>query len=323
MGGMKVGGELAVQVQETTACNLCGSQESEWVRTTQDQQYDLEGTFSIVQCKNCQLVYVNPRPNEEDIRVYYPEQQQIDIRHLLQWAQQNPITRLGIRMILHRRSPPFVPGGKLLEIGCANGAYLTLMRNAGWNVYGIEIEAAAARYAREELSLNVRNDTADVALADFPDNHFEAVTMWHVLEHMYDPSAVLAEIYRVLKPGGVFMLEVPNVNSLPASWFGEVWFPLEIPRHLYHFTPQTLTAMLTKGGFRLTKLKGVPAAEAMVRSMLLLWHKWRGHPRGTPYTMKPALMALCFPMSWLMAKFCLSDHMMAVGVKPLDHAATS
>jgi SAM-dependent methyltransferase len=190
----------------------------------------------------------------------------------------------------------------------------------GWEVHGVEVAPELAQHAREEFNLDVSTGPAEVALPRFPNDHFDVVSMWHVLEHLFDPSWVLAEVYRILKPGGRLMLEVPNFHSLSRFILRTYWFPLELPRHLYHFTPQTLQAMLTKGGFRVTSLKGVPAALAITMSLQLLWNRCTGDPGGRGIILNPALLSLFFPMSWLLARFRLSAHMSAEATKSASEA---
>lgn len=212
--------------------------------------------------------------------------------------------------------PALRAGGRVLDIGCAGGGYLLALRQLGWDVHGVEMTPALARYAREQFGLDVRTGAAEVALAEFPDGYFDVITMWHVLEHLANPSGVLAEVCRLLKPGGRLMLEVPNFHSLSRLILRTYWFPLELPRHLYHFTPQTVAAMLTKAGFHAIRLRGVPAAVAATWSLQLLWNAWTGSAGGRAIAVNPVLLCLFFPGSWLLARFHLSAHMTAEATKP-------
>ncbi len=112
------------------------------------------------------------------------------------------------------------------------------------------------------------------------------------------------------------MLELPNFGCPVASLFGESWFPLEVPRHLYHFTPGTLEAMLEKAGLRLTRIRGVPTPEAIVWSLRILWNKPSEGGDEQSLSLSPVAMSLAFPVSWLLAQFRWSDHMAAVAFRP-------
>ena len=301
---------------DDVCCNLCGSRETTLVRSIREHRYGLQTDFRVVRCARCNLVYLNPRPSQEEMLAYYPPEYQEAMRHVVQEVRQSRVGRLGLRMLRRIRIPPPPPEGRVLDIGCASGDYLVALRRLGWQVYGIEMDAGAAEYARERFGLSIRTGCAEDTLSDFPDAHFDVVTMWHVLEHLFEPSRVLKEVRRTLKPGGILMLELPNLDSLTASLLGEYWFPLEIPRHLYHFTPQTLRAILTKTGFRLNRLTSVAAPAEIVWSLQLIWEQWTHDTQPGQLVWSPALLVLFYPACWLMAQFQRSTFMGAVAVKP-------
>jgi SAM-dependent methyltransferase len=138
-------------------------------------------------------------------------------------------------------------GGSLLDVGCADGLFLHLAQSAGWEVRGVEMAESSAAYARETYQLDVL--PGDLRHANFPDQYFDVITFWHVLEHLHDPLGELHEAYRVLKPEGLLVVDVPNIASWQANFFGADWRALDVPRHLYHFSPDTLKAMLARAGF--------------------------------------------------------------------------
>ncbi len=136
--------------------------------------------------------------------------------------------------------------GRVLDVGCGPGFLLREFQRRGWEARGIEMSGKAAAHARANLGLSV--EVGDLAGAHFPDDHFDAVLLWHVLEHLLDPQHTLAEAQRVLKPGGVFLAGVPNFGSWEARLAREKWFHLDVPRHLNHFTVSTLKRMLESAG---------------------------------------------------------------------------
>jgi SAM-dependent methyltransferase len=262
------------------------------------------------------LVYLNPRPGKDEIGAYYPPAYQADMRRILREAWANPVTRRGLEMVRRRRTPPRAAQGRLLEIGASSGFYLQGQRALGWEVEGIEIDAESAGYARQTYGLAIHTGDAETVLPTLPAARFDVVAMWHVLEHFHHPLHVLTQVCRVLKAGGLLMLEVPNYGSPLALLFGRHWFPLEIPRHLYHFTPQTLQVMLRTAGLQPSGFKGVPSAEAMNWSLVGLRAKRRDPSEAGELALNPLLMAFLFPVSWTMAQFNLSDHMAAAALKP-------
>ena len=123
--------------------------------------------------------------------------------------------------------------GRVLDVGCGRGVLLQEFRRRGWEVQGTELSESAASYARQTLKIPV--EIGDLEAIGFPPNYFDAITLWHVLEHVADPRALLAEIRRILKPDGVLLVAVPNFGSLEARVSKDKWFHLDVPRHVTHF----------------------------------------------------------------------------------------
>ncbi len=307
--------QIEVRV-ERVDCALCGSSETTDVQTASVLHFGERHAFHVVRCARCALVYLNPRPVKEEIGAFYPKEYHAELLRVVNAGWSNPIMRRGMEAVRRRRSSPVVPGGQLLDIGCNFGLYLQGQRERGWSVQGIEIDEQAAEYARSEFGLHVQVGDAGDVLPTFPDAHFDVVTLWHVLEHLYNPAEILAHIYRILKPGGVMMLEVPNYASPTARVFGEYWFPLEVPRHLYHFTPRTLRAILDTSGLNVTSVTGVPAPEAISWSLRALRQRGQNDAGSDSLSLNPMMAGLFFPLSWSMARFGRSDAMAARAIKP-------
>lgn len=237
---------------ERVACNLCGSTSLEPYLQVRDLYLQRPNTVAqLVRCTCCGLVYQNPRPTIEEILVHYPaDYEPYDdiadrkkVSRLRGWANQYGIRKRSKFVTRHQS------GGKLLDVGCASGAFLLEFRARGsWDVQGVELNDAVAQYARDRYGLDVITGTLEDA--HLPDSTYDAVTMWDVLEHVYDPSATLAEIRRILKPDGVLVLRVPNLSSWDARLFGDTWAGYDAPRHLYVFSPQTLSRLLENQGFQ-------------------------------------------------------------------------
>ncbi len=136
--------------------------------------------------------------------------------------------------------------GRLLDVGCGNGDLLGVMARVGWQVQGVEFDPVAAEVARK-----AGHDVLCGSLesAHYPDGHFEAVILSHVIEHLPDPRATLAECFRVLAPGGQIVLTTPNLDSHGHRRFGAAWRGLEVPRHLVLFTPRALSELVAEIGF--------------------------------------------------------------------------
>ena len=132
--------------------------------------------------------------------------------------------------------------GRLLDFGCGSGSYLWRMHRQGWKVIGVDPSAAAVDYVRHELGLPAL--VGSLPHEDLHDGYFDVITMWQSLEHVHWPMEVLRAARRLLAPGGKLIVAVPNIDSLPFRWFGQTWIGLDLPRHLSHFAPSTLTHML-------------------------------------------------------------------------------
>jgi len=143
--------------------------------------------------------------------------------------------------------------GRVLDVGCGRGLLLAQLQKLGWDVVGTELSEGSASYPREVLGLPVQ--VGDLADQHFPSGHFDAVVMWHVLEHVIDPAATMREVNRLLRPGGIFLIGVPNFASLEARVSGDKWFHLDVPRHLNHFTPHSLRRALKRTGLRVRRMQ--------------------------------------------------------------------
>lgn len=145
-------------------------------------------------------------------------------------------------------------GGRLLEIGCACGFLLVAARERGWTAQGVEMSAWASGYARETLGLAVHTGTLEAAA--LPAGHFDAVVLADVIEHLVEPRATLAEIHRVLRPGGRLLLLTPDVGSLMARLAGPRWWGL-LDDHYFYFSRATLSRLLDEQGFAVERVRAI------------------------------------------------------------------
>ena len=235
-----------------------------------DRREWLPGLFDVVRCTGCGLVQTNPRPTPAAIATYYPEKYG-PYAPVGERDAARPVLRL-VRALVHapyvlrygavdpRPAPPEV-GARVLDIGCAVGRSLAEFAALGWEVWGIEASSQAAEAARRRLGVpGERIFVGRAEEADFPPESFDLVTAAHVIEHLHDPKAVLSRARSWLREGGMLQVSVPNVASLESRLFGRLWFGLDLPRHLYHFSPRTLRALLEECGFQVERI--VPEYQA-------------------------------------------------------------
>jgi SAM-dependent methyltransferase len=203
--------------------------------------------FEVAHCVACGFAVTTPQPAPSEIGNYYPcgyygalgDRRFPKVVEVLQEALYTHRVR-KIEAALGKK-------GRVLDVGCGRGWLLKEFRRQGWEVQGTELSDSAATYARQVLNLPVETGSLDTI--GFPANHFDAVTLWHVLEHVSDPRAILAEVNRVLKPGGVLLVSVPDFSGFEARFFRDKWFHLDVPRHVTHLTKDTLERALCGAGF--------------------------------------------------------------------------
>lgn len=243
---------------QETDCNLCGADDTELVYVETDRLMRLPGSFRLVRCRQCGLLYINPRPTLEEIQAYYPEEYgpyTVTPDEERSWVRRLDHTYgYWRRARLVKAARP--QGGRLLDVGGATGNFLHMMRQLGpWEVQGLDISPEATRYAQQHYGLDMF--TGELADAGYPDSYFDVVTMWDVLEHVHDPTGTLLEVHRILKPGGLFLLRVPNVSTWDARLFGPYWVGYDAPRHLFVFSPTTMQGLLHKTGFRVDRMQSL------------------------------------------------------------------
>jgi SAM-dependent methyltransferase len=169
---------------------------------------------------------------------------------------------------------PFLGEGRLLDVGCAGGRDLARFQQMGWNVTGVEFSPTAAAATRARLGCEVFvGDFAQVALGD---EAFDVLRFSHTLEHLPSPRRALEKAHRVLRPGGLLWIEVPNAASLERWLFGKHWYCWDVPRHLYHFTPQTLARLVSSTGFRPVKITCDGRTLFFTESLANVWKHWLG-----------------------------------------------
>lgn len=198
--------------------------------------------------------------------------------------------------------PPPPPPGRLLDVGCGSGAYGASLIRLGWQADGIEPDANAAARARA-AGLTVH--TGDLHTCDLPPAAYDAITLWHVLEHLSDdngvadPVAALRRLRPALKPGGLLIVEVPNFASLGARLTGGYWFHLDLPRHRMHFTPAALIRALHLAGFSTLRLRHIPNPHGLAGAI--------AYRRGQDYRRNPLNQALGWTFGLLSAALHRGD----------------
>lgn len=243
---------------EDVGCPLGCIPSDERLFSARDRLHGLSGEFTLVRCKHCGLIRTNPRPTPETIGQYYPADYgpylgtKVVTQRTAGRSRLAPLKRLA-RWFLNQNAcalPQLAPG-RALEIGCASGSFMYFMARQGWDVEGIEYSPAAAESARQ-LGFTVHAGSLESAPS--PDQPYDLVVGWMVLEHLHDPVGCLRKLGQWVRPGGWIALSVPNAGALEARIFRDRWYALQVPTHLYHFTPESVEKLLLAGGWQLDRV---------------------------------------------------------------------
>ncbi len=301
---------------EETDCPLCGTAPGAPVLEAPDP-LPPAGTglvFAVVKCAHCGLMYTNPRPNAAAIGRFYPSDYHPHRRprKMEQSRAARPLWgRVFGRPCSERRGALPWPGpGRLLDFGCGAGRFLKTMADRGWNVTGLDASVGAVEQVREQHGLTALVGT--LPHADLRPGSFDVVTMWHSLEHVHNPLNILREAYKLLVPGGKLVVATPNIASAPYRLFKQSWFGLDLPRHLTHFTPATMTAMLQTAGFRPDPVRLLRHSDWLRSSAKLARRNGTGGALAQLLTWKPAAKF----GAWLCYVAGASDCMMCVAERP-------
>lgn len=250
-------------------CDLCGLSETRQFIKTKDRNYG-SGTFTYIQCVKCKLVWLSPRPIQSELYKYYPNVYRAYQPSIAPTFTQSIVRSfisndLVSRFFIKDRLFHWKNKGKILDVGCASGQYMHILNSWGWDSYGVEISERAVKAGLKSGLKKLKQGT--LRSAKYQANYFEAVRFSHVLEHVPSPKLELRETLRVLKPKGKIIILIPNIDSLFFRIFRSFWYPLEAPRHFYHYSPETISKYLRKIGFKNVQVSFVQSPYSLVRSL--------------------------------------------------------
>jgi len=299
-------------VETVERCELCGDAKFSPFIRGRDRGHGLEGEFQLVKCINCGLIFINPRPDTEEIKRFYPAAYGPHAetsgpthghrlsplrRHIYSLFYNYPhdnqgkgillkILLLPVKWAVARNTIPFQGEGKILDIGAGSGSFLASMKALGWDPYGVDIFSEAVERAK---SLGVKMFQGEVQEASFPERFFDVITLRAVLEHVHHPVETLQEVHRILKDKGIVYVVVPNVASLNFWIFGRFWFGLEVPRHLYAYSPSVIWYLAKKTGFEVLSTR-FRSSTLGFRGSLQYWYDDRtGFKENRPFISSKAV----------------------------------
>lgn len=269
---------------EDAACPSGCERDDELVLRGRDRLHDLPGEFAVVRCRRCGLMRTNPRPTPQSVGHYYPA----DYSPYLDSVAGRP--KRARRQTWHRRlrkrvqkffrlqdprDLPMEPPGRMLEIGCASGAYLARAAADGWTVSGIEFSDTAAQRARES-GFDVRSAAIEDVPA--PAEKYDLVAGWMVFEHVHRPQDVFRLVREWVRDDGWLVMSVPDAGALEFRLFGPRWYALHLPGHMTHFTPKSLRRLLGDSGWTVEHIFWPQNPNNLFQS-LRYWALDKGHLR--------------------------------------------
>ena len=236
-------------MEQLNNCPVCQSQTFKDTLTVKDYTVSQE-QFKIVTCKKCGFRFTNPRPAGDAIGEYYKAESYISHTNTSKgliskiYQEVRKFTLKGKLNLINRLSPK---KGKLLDVGCGTGMFLDVARENGWKVNGIEPDAGARAIAEKTNQIKIN----DEVLLSFQHETFDVISLWHVLEHIHQLNETIEWLKARLSKNGSLIIAVPNHESKDANIYQEHWAAYDVPRHLYHFSQNSIKELFAKYGFEL------------------------------------------------------------------------
>lgn len=220
-------------------CKICGGSSSRTLVCREGYRIS-NFKMQLFRCRNCDITFLYPIP--KSLNEYYFERYYERPGLLTKF-----LTSLRVRKFAKEKK------GRTLDIGCGSGFFLEIMNKRDWECHGTEISDKAFEYLRKIKGIKFYNKPAEKI--NFEKDFFDLITLWHVLEHVENPNKALKAVHRSLSKNGLLFIAIPNIDSLQSRLGRCNWFHLDLPRHLYHFSPKSITYLLEKNNFRIEKIK--------------------------------------------------------------------
>ena len=244
-----------MMLETLSNCPVCNGKHFDPFLDVQDHSVS-HGTFHIVKCKKCGFLFTNPRPGEESIASFYDSSAYLshhDEADSLMSKVYNQVRKLAVKSKLDLiRKYDQHPEKQILDIGCGTGFFVKSCLDQNWQAMGTEPDKDARTEAQKRSGAPVY---ASIFEPDLEKKTYTSITMWHVLEHIHRLEETMSWLYQHLAPKGTLFIAVPNPQSYDSQVFGKHWAAYDVPRHLYHFTKDTMEKLLQHYNFAITDLK--------------------------------------------------------------------
>ncbi len=248
-------GENMTDIIHYKHCPICHSANLRDIFKVKDHAASGE-SFLIVECEDCTLRFTQDIPAASEIGKYYQSEQYIShtntaeglVNRIYQLVRKRTLRQK--RKLIERISRN--ENRTLLDIGSGTGAFADEMQKNGWQVTGLEPDAKARKNAMDLFDVKLEDAGK---LFEFPSQNFSVITLWHVLEHVHDLSGYMYQLKRLVAKNGHIVIAVPNYGSTDATAYGQYWAAWDVPRHLYHFSPRSMQALMSKQGLTIRGYK--------------------------------------------------------------------
>ncbi|HAX62314.1 MAG TPA: hypothetical protein DCX95_07170 [Elusimicrobia bacterium] len=228
-------------------CNLCGSNDLKLLF--------VKSSVNLMKCRECGLVFIDPRPTLADLKKYYTENYYFATDSVTGGYDNYLADKENLLKTFTKRISfieNYIKPGKMLDVGCAFGFSLIAAKNRGWDVCGIELSDFASDIAKKQ-GFNIFSGTIEES--PFQNGYFDCITMWDLLEHTIDPKKELLKTNQLMKNGGILTLSTPDVSSFLEKITGRHWLGYQSPKqHLFYFSPKSISHLLKNTGFEVTKI---------------------------------------------------------------------
>lgn len=237
-----------------SACPICGSNNISEKLTAKDYTVSHE-VFTILECADCTARFTQDVAEANEIGKYYQSSNYISHSDTNEGLV-NKLYHVVRKRTLKSKQQLVekftgIKKGQLLDIGAGTGAFVKTMQEADWEVTGLEPDEAARKIALTQHSVLLQ---ALEELHSLSENSYDAISMWHVLEHVHTLHEYIEIFQKILKKDGALIIAVPNYTSADATHYKEHWAAYDVPRHLYHFSPKSMQVLMAQHGFQVAKM---------------------------------------------------------------------
>jgi 2-polyprenyl-3-methyl-5-hydroxy-6-metoxy-1,4-benzoquinol methylase len=234
-------------------CAICNSENISAFLNCTDHFISKE-EFQISRCDKCGFHFTNPRPSPDSIGPYYESNKYVSHSKTSAGLVNRLFHLSRIYTLSYKKNivKKYCQGKSILDYGCGTGEFIGSMEKTGWNCYGIEPNPSARAMANNNCNFNVTDESG---LDNIPESSLDAISLWHVLEHVYPLQERIMTFRKLLNEKGMLFVALPNMMSYDAKRYGRYWAAWDVPRHIHHFNPASIQLLMNDHGFELIKIK--------------------------------------------------------------------